>query len=970
MEKDIEYYRRQFFEEARDILESVNSDLLKAESDPHNSELVNSIFRGIHTIKGSAGVFDFDAISSFAHHLENLVGVVRDGRLELEPEVVDMLLSGCDTLQEMLKGCECGLPTVGDDALVERIKSCVSRCDNGGHPDVQPPRQTGISEGMPLLRLPEEVSARIGKAVSGGLKAYEVTLRYANDAYVNGYDPSVFLRNIRGCCSEYHPVSDETPIPELSGFDPSILYLHPVLYVATDMEADEISSYALEPQFVIVKPITMEDRGRAAREEIWENAEKVERSMFEEFIIPAREGLEAIEGALLKYEREACQASLNEVFRVVHTIKGDADYLGLTNLVRFVHDLESILEGLKSNQYSANRRTTDVVLRAIDDLKGIVAGLREQKGPVSLTDAYHRVKQHLLVLNTEHHPETTKDEMPSLDEEVGSTFMDQARQYKEILDAFRRNESQDPLARQALRRALKGISSASKFVGIETLSILAGRALDSPESDDPTFLMNTIDEITAFIRGLTDERKKIGELLVEDGKLSSQDVEEALSCQKSIGEILVESGKVSRGEVAQALRKQQFMDAGQRLRPEAEKQAEVTTMRVDERKIEEFSKMIGELVIARNTYDYLLHQLAASGDQSRHVKAFKDNLHLLSRLTNEMQMGVTSMRMVPVKGIFQKFQRVVRDISRKQKKEIQMITHGDETEVDKKVADMLSDPLIHLVRNSCDHGIEPADERKKAGKPGAGTVILKASQEGRHLIIKVIDDGRGLNRKRIFEKAKAMGVAVNSPEDEDLFNHIFLAGLSTKTEVSDISGRGVGMDVVMSTVRSLGGDVHVMSEEGTGTDITLRIPMAMGIMTALMVESAGKQYALPMESILGTTKVRADQVSRLMNGFGTFYRGELLPVESLSALLTGTDSDRGNRHTETSKAGDPSDEMPIAVLKTNRGKVGLSVDRLNRNAEIAVKPVPPQLASIGAISGVSIMGDGQVVLVLNPDGLV
>lgn len=975
MEKDLEYYRNQFYQEARELLEKANDDLLRAEHDPGDTELLNSIFRGIHTIKGSAGGFDLDAISAFAHHLENLLGSVRDGSIELDPEVVDIALKACDVLMEMIKAYECGSQPQGDDLLVGRIREYIDKAKPQAEV-ITAAKPVGVpSSSVTPAPLPAAFQDALKKAMAPGLKVYRIAVHYTDEAFENGYDPLILMKNIKESCAIYHAETDEGPLPEIGQFNPLRLYLRPVLHVATDMSADEIREFALEPDYVDVQEIgNASGKNDAEQEELWEQSDKIDETLMQEYIVSAREGLEVLEGALLRYEREGNRDALNEMFRVVHTFKGDADYLGLAGLVRFLHELESLLEGLKLNSYAGSRRTTDVVLRAVDSLKRIINQLDERQGPVSLTAAYHAVRQHLLSLKTQVAP---IGPVMNLDDETRNTFFEQMQQYREILEHYKLSFPSGAQAPKAMTRALEGIKKAAKFVGITTIAVLADQSLDALAQDERGLFDRTIVEIIAFIRGLSEERSRIGEILVEDGKITAQDVQEALSRQKNLGDILIESGKVTPGDVNHAVRKQELMDAGRQLRPEAsERQLEVSTMRVDERKIEEFSKMLGELVIARNTYDYLIQQgMAAKNADTAHLKALKDNLHLLSRLTNEMQMGVMAMRMVPVKGIFQKFQRVMRDISRKQKKQIEMVTHGDETEVDKKVADMLSDPLVHLVRNACDHGIESSDIRKKSGKPETGTVILKASQEGRNLIIKVIDDGKGLNRERIYEKAKAMGVDVHSPDDENILDLIFLPGLSTKTEISDISGRGVGMDVVRSMVKSLGGDVGVMSEAGLGTEITLTIPMAMGITSALMVEAVGKHYAIPLECVLETIKVKTGRLTRIIDGWGTYYRGEVLPIDSLESMLTGSDQKLETLREQPAGgagtcSGRDADEISIVVLKTSMGKLGVVVDRLNRNMEIAIKPVPPQLASIGAISGVSIMGNGQVVLVLNPEGMI
>ncbi|MBF0233382.1 MAG: chemotaxis protein CheW, partial [Desulfamplus sp.] len=356
----------------------------------------------------------------------------------------------------------------------------------------------------------------------------------------------------------------------------------------------------------------------------------------------------------------------------------------------------------------------------------------------------------------------------------------------------------------------------------------------------------------------------------------------------------------------------------------------------------------------------------------------KENLHLFSRLTNDVQHGVISLRMIPVRGIFQKFSRVVRDISRKQNKMIEMMTDGEDIEIDKKVADVLSDPLIHLIRNSCDHGIETPVERKRAGKPEKGTLLLKASREGANIVIRINDDGRGINREKLLEKAVQQGLEFSSVNDPGLLDMIFIPGLSTSEKITDVSGRGVGMDVVKTTILSLGGTVSVMSEQGAGTQLTLTIPTSMGIDTVLLVEVSGNSYAIPINYIMETLKVTSKTFISAGEQMMFYYRGEVLSAYFLSELLNSDGSDGsdgshivGQAETRESVAErvNTDKEISMVIIKTSKDRYGVIIDRFDKNMEIAVKPLPDMLSHLDVISGISILGDGRVLLVINPEQL-
>jgi two-component system chemotaxis sensor kinase CheA len=383
------------------------------------------------------------------------------------------------------------------------------------------------------------------------------------------------------------------------------------------------------------------------------------------------------------------------------------------------------------------------------------------------------------------------------------------------------------------------------------------------------------------------------------------------------------------------------------------------TMRIDESKLEQFTNVVGELLIARNSYDYVLNQIQ-NGDKNidEGLKLLKNNLYQMSGLTNEIHHGVMSLRMVAVRGLFAKFNRIVRDISRRQKKPIAMMTEGNDIEIDKKIADLLFDPMVHLVRNSCDHGIEPPSERIQNGKQEQGTVNLKASQEGSMLIIRIVDDGKGMDRQRLYEKGIKAGLDLKSPEDDAVLDVIFLPGLSTKEQVTDISGRGVGMDVVKTAIQELGGNIQVKSQPNEGSEIILSIPMRMGINETLIVKSGGDAYAIPIDFISETMKIPPTSIRSAGTNQIFYYRGEVLPVLWLNKILS-VESEKSD-----------TDEMSLVVLETRNHKFGLVVDELDRHMEVAIKPLPDNLDSINEVSGVSIMGDGKVFLVLNPDKFV
>ncbi len=976
-ERDTETYKRQFFQEVRDIIDQVSEDILKAEAAPEDRDLLNAIFRGIHTIKGTSGMFGMDALGQFTHHLEELLGSLREGTINLTSDIVDIVLSGIDGIGAMARAYEKGEEPVTDEGLVGRLRGLLAHDDvdrvvaPNGHSEKGPKggmqkAKATLPEGKTSFpEIPPELATSFDGVPKDGHHLYRVEVNFTSELFENGYDPAVLLKNLESVSARYITTASPRSVPALGDLDPLCLYLHPVVYIATEKNASEVQEMALDPGLVSVTEMAYPQRETSDGTSLEGDLEDggINEENLREFLVSAVEMTESLERVVIDYERDNSTQALNDIFRTVHNLKGDAGYIGLENMVRFAHVFESLLDRLRSGAMKRTPEIIDILLKGSDFLrdaiKKLVAGERKMKLP----PLYEQLRQSLTSAPEQAPEEHHKAAIP---DETIRAFFEQAAQHREILSGSLKAGLLNEERLKTVARSLDGLQRASAFIGLNKVSSLCSHAMDVLR--DEAALRHGLDEIIETIAGLEAGSKRLGEILVGAGKVSEQDVKETLARQKPIGKMLIDEGKVTEADVEEALRTQGVMEAANQPRPEAA-ESETKTIRVDERRIDQLTNMAGELLVARNTYDYLLGELGAIASVPQAtIRSLKDNLYLFSRVTNEMQQGVMSLRMVPIRGVFQKFQRVVRDISRKQQKTIELVTEGEDTEIDKKVADMLSDPLIHIIRNSCDHGVETPEERKAAGKAEGGTILLKAWQEGSDLFIQIVDDGRGINRQKVYEKAISLGMNVASPDDDSILGAIFMPGLSTKAEATDLSGRGVGMDVVNTAVTSLGGEVEVHSEEGSGTEITLTIPMKMGVSDALLVESLGKTYAFPLDHVVETVKVTPERLRRLHDRWGFCHRGEVLPAGTLQTLLDGG-SNGGGRLVKRDITLD-REEIPMVVIRVGSGKLGVVVDRLLKNMEVAIRPVPEALSQIDVISGVSILGDGRAVLVLNPEKLV
>lgn len=566
----------------------------------------------------------------------------------------------------------------------------------------------------------------------------------------------------------------------------------------------------------------------------------------------------------------------------------------------------------------------------------------------------------------------------NLDDYLGD-FIQESREMLENASEclLRLEKSPDNLDEiNALFRTLHTIKGSAGFFKLDCISEHAHQAenlLDQVRNKLLVFSAEVVDGIFAtldFIGALFDRCEQgqalelNEELLRRIARLSVSDNPVVRQPGMKLGEILVGRGAVSEDDVNEALEQQK---SGQAPPPR-----EAATIRVREDKIMTMANLSGELLVARNAYEYILQQTDAGQVKvDAALKLLNDNLHFLTRLVNDVHNSVMAMSMVPVKGIFQKFGRIVRDIAKKQGKKIAFVLEGEDTEVDKRVGDMLSDPLIHLIRNSCDHGLETIHERKAAGKPEEGRLVLRAAHQGTDLKIEVIDDGKGVDRQKLLTKAGAMGMEVNKDDDEAVMNLVFLAGLSTNDKATDLSGRGVGMDVVMNCVNALRGKVTLSSPPGEGTTLTMTIPMSMGVNLILLVEVDGAEYALPFEQVREVIKLNSTAVKKVKDNCFIHYRGQVIGLKFMKALLTSGAEMPNDGNGITKKSAirlspfEFNREISVVIINCGQSLLGIVVDRFVGNMETAVKPLPAALADNKFANGVCVMGNGKLVLVLN-----
>ena len=370
---------------------------------------------------------------------------------------------------------------------------------------------------------------------------------------------------------------------------------------------------------------------------------------------------------------------------------------------------------------------------------------------------------------------------------------------------------------------------------------------------------------------------------------------------------------------------------------------------------------IGELIINRNRYTLIARSLEGAGGNvniSEIAQDLSETTYAMARISDDLQDTIMKVRMVPVSSVFSRFPRLVRDLSRKSGKEVDLVMEGEETELDKSVVEVIGDPLVHLIRNSVDHGIESEADRVAAGKPAKGKVTLRAFHKGNSVAIEIEDDGKGIDPEKMRQVAIKKGI-ISAEEaaqldDSEARELIFAPGFSSAEKITDISGRGVGMDVVRTNIKNLKGSVSTYSEVGKGTKFTLILPLTLAIIDALMVNVAGQMYAIPLDAVSETTKIEAVRLTDIKGRKAVTLRGDVLGIVELSEMLGLP----------------PAKELPemlsVVVIHDNERRLGLVVDQLLERQEIVIKPLGAYLGDLQGISGATIMGDGSVILILDP----
>ena len=694
------------------------------------------------------------------------------------------------------------------------------------------------------------------------------------------------------------------------------------------------------------------------------------------FIVESRELLEDMENALLAVEQAEQKTELvNAIFRAAHTIKGSSGLFGLDHVVSFTHVVESVLDQVRAGKLQIADQLVVVLLACCDHLGQLVDAVAQGQ---TQPDAELQAQGEPLLAQLQAYlaaPQPPAAQPVAVAEQgvdpverlnLGGVHADHWHISLRFGPDVLKN-GMDPLSFIRYLETLGGITAIVTLPDAipdvdamdPELCYLGFEIAFQSQADKATienvfeFVRDDcririlpphslISEYVGFIEQLSGEPARVGEILVRCGTLTAQELDAALNTQsdtpaKPIGTILVEQGSVQPEVVEAALTKQkQLKESGA---------AESRSIRIEADKLDQLINLVGELIIAGAGVN-----LIARRTQNAELQ---ESTSKLSTLVQEVRDSALQLRMVKIAATFNRFQRVVHDVSREIGKDIGLVVRGEETELDKTVVEKIGDPLMHLVRNSMDHGIESAEVRAARGKPAKGSVTLKAYHESGAIVIAVSDDGGGLKRDKILAKAIERGLveAGHALTDAEIYGLIFEPGFSTADQITNLSGRGVGLDVVKRNITALRGSVSVSSEEGVGTTVTVRLPLTLAIIDGFLVEVGKSVFAIPLDMIEECVAYAAEPGHDY-----TDLRGQVLPFIRLRELfeVEGTPTRREN----------------IVVLKHAGQKAGLVVDTLLGEFQTVIKPLSAMFSQADCISGSTILGSGEVALILDVPALV
>ena len=961
---------QQFLSESRDFLQGISEKLMQLEEDPSSTDLMAELFRFVHTLKGNSGLFDFPEMTRVLHASEDLMDFVRHGDVEYSQELADQLLEGMDFVSMLLDEIETTGEISSDhadvsDQIAKQIRALIAahNADAADEQTVQAnpqlieadKAQDAQTSPAVNLMLPESVAFDLfRRALTQGETFIWLVYSPEAECFFKGEDPFYLARQIPQVVWRSVAVSDVPVLAEMDAYCCQLIFQ--TVTTCHLAELKELFRYIPEQvQFDVISPLSFicpaghHDGGALVHENFVDDAYA---------LIDKRDtqGLIRLINTLL--ELSGAELWSSSVLRWLKLV--------LELMPQHVAVLTALLDALQTGN--------------LPDWQAIAdrAGVENEEERVNQTAA-------VAIVDNFYDGDILEESVAELSLEVDEPELDEPddnvmTQITETSSTPAANASQDPpVDPQALANqnaALAAIVAAQREILqlSNNCSWLAGRlkGVASALRGCCEALHKTLEaeELEAALTQALEQKSSAPLLLWLDDYYPPAYVEpvdeiKPAQTHAKTAAVTVDTVPATKDKVAAAVHHPaDLTDAAKTMRADDPHVSASKTLKVDQEKIDHLMNLIGEMVVAKNALPYLATRAEAVFGVRELSREIKAQYAVINRVAEEMQDTIMQVRMMPVSFILQRFPRMVRDISRKLGKDIHLVLEGENTKADKNIIEALADPLVHIVRNSLDHGLETPDVRVAAQKTAQGRLTIRASQESDRVLIEIIDDGRGIDpdiiKNKAYEKGLIDEATLERISDQEAINLVFMPGFSTADVISDLSGRGVGMDVVRTAVEKVNGSVSIDSQLGKGTRLSLSLPLSMAVTNVMIIESNNQIFGVPMDMVVETVRVPRSQISTIKQQKTTVLRGKIVPLLSLNELLAQ----------DVEQVANEDDELATLIVRVYGENVGVLVDNFRETVDIILKPMTGILGGLSGYSGAALLGDGSVLMVLNPRELI
>lgn len=960
-----------FITESRDNLEVISNCFLALENDPTNAGTLDELFRSVHTMKGSSGLFVIVPFTKVVHAAEDVLDQVRDGAVTLTSEHIDLFLDSMDQVSAWLDMLE-------EDGELETSASSISDKFSTQLRAIIGSTGEEITEVEESVSVPELTAApnwlmQLSHEARIGLfrqlqqaDQHLLVVAYTPDegCFFNGDDPVRLMQLMPGMETLVLETTADLP-NDLSTLDPFLCQLKCHALSSGDYDAchthlkyvsDQCEFFTMDRSFLAVPEgnyaptdayqLFIDDVNFSAINADWE---KLSRQVNEMSGIKANAPYQQNLIEWLAFLATERQPNARVIKALLSALK-DGQFI--------LENTQAVAEKVVAEQFTPMQAAMDELV-----FSGQESGILETAGVAnSSTQANESNGSVNSGSGNGFHNSNTSNfaETPSSDDDWSDDIaqdlvseqdttqnpdMHWAEQIIQVQSTILNQEYPEQVFAGKVLSTVQTIKNVCAVLNkdVGDIDAIAENAI---KQNDVSVLIVLLD---GMFKPILEKSVIVSSTDVEKQKAPKQPTNPDVAQTQAAN---IETQKAEEAKPAKTAEKKAKKD-----NPAMQK-----TLRVDQHRIDALMDLVGELVVAKNALPFLAKKAEEDFGVKALAKEIQSQYSVINRLSDEMQSAMMQVRMVPLSTVFQRFPRLVRDLSRKLGKNINLVLEGEETEADKNVVEELSDPLIHLVRNSLDHGLETPEDRVAAGKSEQGTLTLRAIPHDDQVLIEIVDDGKGIDPSVIKRKAYEKGIIdeqrLDTITDQESLNLIFAAGFSTAEQISDLSGRGVGMDVVRTVIQEAGGTVGIESELGKGTTIRLSLPLSMAVTRIMMIEAGEQCYGINMQTIVETVKVPSTSIHRIKQSETLILRGRVVPIFHLHDLLQ-INSERKE-----------SDELSVLVVMYQGEEIGLVVDEFHEGIDTIQKPLEGIMASYPFYSGTALLGDGRVLLVLNTEELL